>query len=184
MVIKKIPQIGSPLLRRKSKSVEDFNSKEVRQTIRDLVDTMRASNLIAMAAPQIGKNLRIFVAEIRKTKYRRPEEVSKLKVYINPKIIKLSEKKSAGYEGCGSVINAQLFGPVKRPEEVVVGAYDESGKKFQARADGLLGRAIQHEYDHLRGVLFTDKISDWEKIMSSEEYIKTRPRNKDSLKQD
>lgn len=174
MVIKKIPQIGNPLLRKKSKAVGDFQSQDIRQTIQDLTDTIRGSNLVAMSAPQIGRSLRIFITEIRKTKYRDSKQISKLMVYINPKIIKLSKKETVGYEGCGSVLHCQLFAPVKRPKEVAVEAYDQNGKKFRLEADGLLGRAIQHEYDHLEGILFTDKIHDWKKIMSSEEYVKMR----------
>lgn len=175
MIIKKLPQIGSPVLREKSKPVKDFKSKEVRQTIQDLTDTIRDSfDLVAMAAPQLGRSLRIFVTEIRKTKYRDPKQVSKLTIYINPEIIRLSRKETVGYEGCGSVLNRRLFAPVKRPKEVVIEAYDQNSKKFRLEAGGLLGRAIQHEYDHLEGILFTDKIHDWKKIMSSEEYIKMR----------
>ncbi|MCJ7804982.1 peptide deformylase [Patescibacteria group bacterium] len=175
MIIKKLPQIGNPVLREKSKPVKDFKSKEVQQTIQDLTDTIRdSSDLVAMAAPQLGRSLRIFITEIRKTEYRNPEQCSKLTIYINPEIIKLSKEETVGYEGCGSVLNCQLFAPVKRPKEVVVEAYDQNSKKFRLEVGGLLGRAIQHEYDHLEGILFTDKIHDWKKIMSSEEYIKMR----------
>lgn len=174
MVIKNTIQIGNPLLRKKSKAVLSINSKETQQLIADLVDTMRHNYLVGEAAPQIGRSLRIFVSEIRKTKNRDLKKEDRLKIYINPRIIKTAKKKIVDYEGCGSVIHAQLFAPVKRPGWVIVEALDKSGAKFQLKAKGLLARIIQHEYDHLEGVLFTDKIHDWTKIMGQKEYLRMR----------
>lgn len=76
------------------------------------------------------------------------------------------------YEGCGSVAYAKLFAPVKRPEKIVIKAIDENGNRFELKAGGMLSRVIQHEYDHLDGIEFTEKITDMRKIMSSEEYKK------------
>jgi peptide deformylase len=125
-----------------------------------------------MAASQIGEKHRIFVTEVRKTSHRNPKDIDKLRVYINPKIIWSSKKEIVIYEGCGSVAYAKLFAPVKRPEKIIIEAFDENGDKFQFKTDGLLSRVIQHEYDHLDGIEFTEKITDIKKIMSSEEYIK------------
>lgn len=132
---------------------------------------MRYHNLIGIAASQIGEKLKIFVTEVRKTKYRNLN-TDKFRVYINPKITWLSEKDVVIYEGCGSVAYAKLFSPVKRPEKIIIEAIDENGNKFKLKADGMLSRVIQHEYDHLCGIEFTEKITDMRKIMSSEEYIK------------
>lgn len=174
MAVRKVIQAGNPILREKSKIVSDIGSEKIQEIIKDLVDSMRNNHSIGMAAPQTGKGLRIFASEIRKTKYRSPSSVSGLKIYINPKIIKLSKNEAVGYEGCTSVANAQFFGPVKRPGGVIVEAFDRKGKKFSLEAKGLLARVIQHEHDHLEGILFTDKIDDWRKIISYEEYIKMR----------
>jgi len=177
MIIKKTPQIGHPILRKKAKPVKNFQAKNIKRAVKNLIDTMRDSDLIGLAAPQLGRSLRIFITEVRKTKYRtNPKQLSKLRVYINPKIIRLSKETSVDYEGCGSVIHAQLFAPVKRPEKVIIEAHNKKGQKFQAEESGLLGRVIQHEYDHLEGILFTDKIDDWEKILSLEEYKKYKER--------
>ena len=78
------------------------------------------------------------------------------------------------YEGCGSVAYSKLFAPVKRPKEVSIEAFDEKGKKFKLKADGFLARVILHEYDHLEGIAFTEKITDVTKMMSSGEYIKQK----------
>jgi peptide deformylase len=171
MIIKDIIQIGNPILSRKSEAVADIKSKETKKVIKNLTDSVRYHGLIGMAASQIGEKLRIFVTEVRNTKYRNLE-TDKLRVYINPKIIWSSKKEVVIYEGCGSVAYAKLFAPVKRPEKIVIKALDENGEEFELKADGMLARVIQHEYDHLDGIEFTEKITDMRKIMSSEEYQK------------
>ncbi len=172
MVIKKITQAGNPILRKKAKPITDIKSHKTKKIIKDLIDTMRGSALVGVSAPQIGQSFQIFVTEIRKTINRDIKEKDDLRIFINPKIIKSSKKEVVGYEGCGSVGSAQLFGPVKRQMEVTVEATDEKGEKFTLKAQGLLARVIQHEADHINGILFTDKISDYKKIMSGEEYKK------------
>ncbi len=172
MIIKEIIQIGNPLLKQKSKPVFDVNSIIAQKVTKNLIETMRYHNLVGMAASQIGEKLRIFITEVRKTKTRNPENADKLRVYINPKIIWKSKKQVVIYEGCGSVAYGKFFGPVKRPEKVIIEALDRNGNKFTLKAGGLLGRVIQHEYDHLEGIEFTEKITDMKKVMSSEEYRK------------
>ena len=171
MIIKNIIQIGNPILSRKSKVVVAIGSSETQRVIKNLVDSVRYHGLVGMAASQIGEKLRIFVTEVRSTKYRQLKN-DKLRVYINPKIIWSSKKQVVIYEGCGSVAYAKLFAPVRRPEKIIIEAYNEKGDKFQLKADGMLSRVIQHEYDHLDGMEFTEKITDMRKIMSLEEYKK------------
>ena len=105
---------------------------------------MRFHDLIGIAASQIGEKLRIFVTEVRKTKYRNLKK-DQLRVYINPEIIWSSKKEITINEGCGSVAYAKLFSPIKRPGKIVIEAFDENGDKFSLAADGMLGRVIQHE---------------------------------------
>lgn len=169
-MIKKAVQIGNPIVRNKSLEITDY--KKAAKIAVDLIDSMRACNLVGMAAPQIGLNVRIFVTEIRKTPTRLQKMSDKVRVFINPKIIAKSTKQTILYEGCGSVAHASLFGPVRRPEKVTVSAYDINGKKFILKADGLLAKIIQHETDHLNGILCIDKFTDTKKIMEREEYIK------------
>ncbi len=172
MIIENIIQIWNPILSKKSTLVRDFSSLEVKNIIQNLVDTMRANNLIGMASGQIWTKKRIFVTEVRKTSFRKSNDVGKLKIYINPKIIWKSKIECIIYEWCWSVAYSKLFAPVKRPKKILIEAYDEHWKIFQLKADWLLSRVIQHEYDHLDGIEFTEKITDIRKIMSSEEYIK------------
>lgn len=175
MIKRKATQAGNPIIRKKSSEVKDKDivSQIIKKIVRDLTDSMRFHGLVGMAAPQIGVNLRIFVTEIRKTKVRRKQKkIDPLRVYINPRILSSSKKQSSGYEGCGSVAFAQLFGPVKRAETLVVEAYDEQRRKFKVKATGLLARVIQHELDHLTGILFIDKVGNTKKLMSKDEYVR------------
>lgn len=172
MIIKSITQVGNPIIRKKSKNVKLITSPMVKKIIKDLTDSMRNANLVGMAAPQIGYNLRIFVTEIRTTTLRKTKELDKLRVFINPKIIDLSKKKILGYEGCGSVASSGIFGKVSRFTQITVSATDENNKKFEYTAKGLLARVIQHEFDHLEGVVFLDKVFDKKSLKSKEEYIK------------
>lgn len=181
MAIKKVIQIGDPRLNSKNKNVKNFGDLKIKKAIKDLVDTMRAKNLVGMAAPQIALNYNFFVTEPRETKVRKAENADDLKVYINPKIVSLSKKETIIYEGCGSVMAGQLFGPVKRPEEIVVEAYNEKGKKFRLTCNGLLSRVILHENDHLFGIEFTEKISDYKKILDLEHYLKMMKTRKENI---
>jgi peptide deformylase len=171
MIIEHIIQIWNPILSKKSTLVKDFDSLETKDIIENLVDTMRANNLIGMASWQIWAKKRIFVTEVRKTSFRNSDDVGKLTIYINPKIIRTSKVECVIYEWCWSVAYSKLFAPVRRPKKIIIQAYDRHWKIFQIKADWLLSRVIQHEYDHLDGIEFTEKILDIRKIMSSEEYI-------------
>lgn len=178
MIIKEIVQIGNPLLKQKTKIVKDINSKGVQRVIKNLKDSINYHKLVGLASPQIGGSLKIFVTKIDKTPNRNPDEIDKLRIYINPKITWSSKKEIVIYEGCGSVSYAEFFAPVKRPEEIIIEAFDENGEEFSLKADGLLSRVIQHEYDHMHGVEFIEKITDIKKAMSSGEYRKRILRSK------
>lgn len=165
MAVKKIIQIGHPALKAKNKQITSFDDLKLRQLVKDLKDTMIAGDLIGIAAPQIAKNFTVFVTQPRKTKLR-TNVGDKLRVYVNPVIIDSSNEKSIIFEGCGSVLDGKLFGPVKRPREIIIEAYYLSGRKFQLHCDGILARVIQHEYDHLSGIEFLEKISDYTQVMT------------------
>ena len=168
--------MGDKIIRTRSRSVSVPISKTSRRIITDLVDSMRHHELVGMAAPQIGKQVRIFVTEIRKTKLRKGDSVKSvdpLRVFINPRILSVSKNKIRGWEGCGSVASANLFALVQRPASLFVEAFNEEGKKFHFRATNLLARVIQHEMDHLNGIVFTDK-ADTKTYTSRNEYLKLR----------
>jgi peptide deformylase len=171
MIIENVIQIGNPILTAKNDRIIDFKDKKVKKTIQDLIDSMRHLDCVGMAAPQIGINFKIFVTEIRKTEYRESKDTDILRVFINPKIVWKSKKEVIIYEGCASVSHSDFFGPIRRPEKIMIKAMNEKGKKIKLKASGLLSRVIQHEYDHLIGIEFVEKITDMKKIMSREEYL-------------
>jgi len=174
MIIRNATQVGNPIIRKKAKNVANPKTKTTKQIIKNLVDSMRYHELVGMAAPQIGKSSRIFVTENRDTKLRKGDtkrDIDSLRVFINPRIISSSKKEMNGWEGCGSVAFANLFGTVKRPLSLVVEALDENGEKFQLKAQNLLARVIQHEMDHLNGIVFTDR-ANTKSYMSKDEYLR------------
>lgn len=172
MAVRETLQIGNPLLKAKNQKVADINDPKIKQVIQDCIDTMRANELIGIAAPQIGENFRIFVTEPRETDIRPKDQSDDLRTYINPNMTWSSDEQIEIWEGCGCVAHATLFAPVIRPKIITIEATDINGKKFQLKADGILGRVMQHEYDHLDGIEFVEKIKDLKRITSKEFYIK------------
>ena len=140
-----------PILRKKSEILEKVDDV-LRKLMDDMLETMYAANGIGLAAIQIGipKNL-IVIDLLTKEKKKDPM------YFINPKIIKKSEKLSKYEEGCLSIPN--LFAEVKRPSECEVQYLDYKGEKKILKATGLLATCIQHEIDHLKGILFIDYLS-------------------------
>jgi len=172
MAVRRVIQIGDPRLKNKNKVITDFNDKKLHGLIQDLKDTMNKTGLVGIASPQIGENYCVFVTHPRNTKTRNIGKEDIFRVYINPKISFFSQGEVIIYEGCGSVIKGLLFGPVKRPKEIKIEAFDEKGQKFEITTDGLLARVIQHEYDHMFGIEFIEKISDYKKLISQAFYRK------------
>lgn len=168
MSVIKTTLIGEPVLRETAESVIDVTDVRIQQTIADLIDTMREEQLIGMAAPQIGDPVRIFVSEIRETQFRKTG-FDTLRIYINPEIMSFSRETELDYEGCGSIPG--LFGKVERSVEIFLKYQDEEGVPREMTASGLLARVIQHEIDHLNGVLFTD-LADPKSLVSKDYYIK------------
>ncbi len=149
MTVRKIVKYGTPSLREKSKEVHKI-SKKVQILVDDLYDTMYATNGVGLAAPQIGENLRVFVIDVGTD----PKTMNPI-TFINPKIIK-KEGAINSYEGCLSFPEA--YTNVRRYKSVKIKALDIKGKPFilEVTDGSLLARAIQHEFDHLDGILFID----------------------------
>lgn len=171
MAVKEIIQLGDLKLKAENKRIDNFEDKKVKELTKDLVDTMRGEVLVGISAPQIGENYQMFITEIKKTEFRTGDQIDQLRVYINPEIISLSTDESIIYEGCGSVEMGNVFAPVSRPKRVKIVAMDENGKNFQIDCDGLLARVIQHEYDHLQGIEFIERVKDKKDIISREKYL-------------
>lgn len=172
MAVRKVVEAGDIRLKAKNKIVKNFQSPKLKKLIRDLADTMYKTDLIGIASPQIGKNYQVCITHPRDTGSRKLVRADKLRVFINPKIVQSSKQKRLIYEGCGSLDNGGIFGPVLRPQEIEVQAYDENGKKFSLRSNGILARVIQHEYDHLQGIEFIQKVADYNKVIVQKHYRK------------
>lgn len=172
MAVKKVIMAGDPKLKIRNKVVSDYKSPKVQKLIKDLIATNRKAGLIGIAASQIGQNYMVFITHPINTKARKLGKTDKLRVYINPKITYKSKKQNLIYEGCGSVANGAIFGPVIRPKEIEIQAINEKGQKFSLRTDGILARVIQHEYDHLNGIEFIQKVSDYSKVIVQNHYRK------------
>jgi len=149
MAILKILKYGDPILRQKAKEVSKI-SKKIRTLIENMIDTMYANNGVGLAAPQVGESLRIFVIDVSAD-----NEPYNPIVFVNPKIIK-KEGAVCPKEGCLSFPEAFCY--VRRYSDVKVKALDINGRPFvlDAKNGELLAYAIQHENDHLDGILFID----------------------------
>jgi peptide deformylase len=142
-------------LRRKARPVTKFD-KDLHTLIDDMVETMREAPGVGLAAPQIGLSERLLVVEYYLREEDEDDEEAPKKVWaiINPEIVKATEEKVMGVEGCLSIPG--LVGEVKRHEEVLVKGLNRHGKPMKVKAKGWLARIFQHEIDHLNGVLFPD----------------------------
>jgi len=175
-----ILQKGSPVLRKTAEAVplSDIHNAEIQKIITDMKTALRPyKEGVALAAPQIGHSSRIFVVSGHVFNPEALQEDNKEKanspdlVFINPEIVKTSRKKEWMSEGCLSV--KDTFGEIKRAEKTTVRAYDEQGSIFTRGASGLFAQIIQHEVDHLNGVLFIDNAKELRNIPPRDTEINT-----------
>lgn len=151
MALREVVTIPDPVLRRKARKVTNFDG-DLQKLIDDMVETMREAPGVGLAAPQIAVSERLVVVEFGDEEDETVEP--KLYVVVNPEIVKNSDKKVNGVEGCLSIPN--IVGDVDRFESIVVKGQNRNGKPIKIKASGWLARIFQHEIDHLEGVLFTD----------------------------
>lgn len=135
----------NPILKKIAKPIEDPTDPEIRDLIFEMLETMEKNNGLGLAAPQIGKSIRLCTIKLDGETY----------ILINPKIVGKSWKKEIGEEGCLSF--PEIFVPVKRHSKVKVRFTDKEGKEITVKAAGLLARAFQHEIDHLDGITIEDR---------------------------
>ena len=140
--------LGDEVLRKKALPIGDIDPSIV-ALANDMLEAMRAGRGIGLAGPQVGSLFRLFVTEI---------EGDKSRVFINPSIVETSPELSDYEEGCLSIPG--MYADVQRPSQVRIQAWNERGRPFTIEADGLLARVILHEYDHLDGTLFIDRLSE------------------------
>ena len=151
-----IVQYGHPVLRWKSKPIQSINA-ELRSTVREMFDLMYSAKGIGLAANQVGLPFRFFVVNVTADPEQQDEEF----VFINPRI-RRRKGATTGEEGCLSLPG--LYANIERAEEIVVEAYDLDGEGFEMELDELPARVVQHETDHLDGVLFVDRLDPEERL--------------------
>ncbi len=163
-MILKVVKYGDPVLRKKGARIESI-TPEIKKLIGDMFETMYAAKGVGLAAQQIGQALQLTVIDVRGVTDRpstlelkgKAADVAEFMplVLINPELTLVGDQ-AAGPEGCLSF--PEVFAEISRPEFVDVKALNEKGKPIEFRAGGLLGRAVQHETDHLNGILFIDRM--------------------------
>lgn len=176
--MKEIVQKDNPVLRQQAKSIPAslIKSDKIKSIIKAMREALKKQDDgVAIAAPQIGESLRIFVVSGKVYQImKREKENDKTKeyadeIYINPEITKLSKKRHRIEEGCLSV--RWLYGKVSRAEKATIKAIDENGKEFTKGGSGILAQIFQHEVDHLDGILFTDKAENIEEIPPEKQHV-------------
>lgn len=163
MAIREILEYPDPRLREVAKPVEKVDDS-IRQLVEDMAETMYAAPGVGLAATQIGVGLRVFVIDIAGE-----DEPSDLKAFINPELLELDGTQTWN-EGCLSFPGVSE--EIKRAERVRVRALDVNGKPFELEAEGLLAVAVQHENDHLNGVLMIDKLNALKRRMMGKKLAK------------
>lgn len=179
MPLREIVTLPEPILRRKAKPVTKFD-RDLQSLIDDMIETMRDAPGVGLAAPQVNIGEQLIVVEYAEHEDEEeelededaegtPQKPKKLYVMINPEIVKASEEKVMGIEGCLSIPGLQ--GEVERHEKIQVKGLNRFGKPQKLKVEGWMARIFQHEIDHLNGVLFTDLATRVWKPQEDEEPI-------------
>ena len=154
MAVRRIVYLGEPVLRQKAAEIEEITD-EIVKLAQDLAETMLSADGLGLAAPQIGESRRVIAVRISGPDSEQEEEEPRVAVIINPVITAASEERESGAEGCLSLPTLQ--GIVERSSGVEVRGIGVDGEEIVVSADGIVARALQHEIDHLDGVVFIDR---------------------------
>ena len=158
MAVRPILRIGDPLLRQVSDRVDEYDTPELHELVHDMFDTMAAADGAGLAAPQIGVLKRVMIFGVEATpRYPDAESVPST-VLINPEYTVLDESVGGFWEGCLSVPG--MRGYVERPAHIAYRGYDQYGKPIEREVTGFHAIVFQHEYDHLDGILYPDRLAD------------------------
>ncbi len=169
MAIRPVLRLGDPRLFQLASEVDEFNHPELDALINDLFDTMAAEDGVGLAAPQIGVGLRVVIFGFDSNpRYPDSDAVPKT-ILINPQITPLSDDKEDGWEGCLSVPG--MRGLVSRYTHIRYTGLDATGTAVDKTASGFHARVVQHEYDHLDGIIYTQRLSDSHKYGFTEELL-------------
>jgi len=173
MAILKVARMGHPVLRARAQPIpqNEITSARIQRLIDDMFETMHEYGGIGLAGPQVHEGLRVFVAGVRATPVTpelNDDADMPLLTLINPEVTLVSEPTASGWEGCLSI--PDIRGMVPRAANVRVQAFDRTGRRVTLTARGLPARVIQHETDHLDGILFFDRMGSFESLTFMDEY--------------
>lgn len=165
MAILKVARMGHPVLRKKARALEptEVRTAPFQKLIDDMIETMHEYAGIGLAGPQVHESLRLFVAGIEQ-----PDGSMRVMPFVNPEVTPVGITTTEDWEGCLSI--PDIRGRVTRPDRIVLRALDRRGKPFETELSGYPARVVQHETDHLDGVLFFDRMSSFESLTFLEEY--------------
>ena len=169
MAVRKILRMGHPLLRRVAREVTEFDSVELDQLLGDMFDTMRAAQGVGLAAPQIGVSHRVVIFGLEQNERYPEAEAVPWTILINPVIEPVGEATQQGWEGCLSVPG--MRGLVRRHSCIRYRGYDETGRPIEREANGFHAVVVQHECDHLDGILYPQRITDMRNFGFEEEML-------------
>jgi len=159
MAVRRVLKMGEPLLYRRADPVDTFDTPVLHELVQDMFDTMTALNGAGLAAPQIGVSLRVVIFGFEANpRYPDVQPVPKT-VLVNPELEPLGEEREDGWEGCLSVPG--LRGLVTRHRRLRYRGFDTSGARIDRAVEGFHARVVQHECDHLDGILYPMRLSDW-----------------------
>lgn len=167
MAVREIKILGDPVLRKPSEVVGELDDG-VRILVKDLFETMYRAEGIGLAAPQVGVSQRVLVVDVGTA----DEDGMGAVALVNPVVVESSREKSKAPEGCLSIPDMEEV--VERPETVTVEGLDPDGEPVTMEVSGLLSRALQHEIDHLDGILFIDRVSPLKRRMLLKKWQKSR----------
>jgi peptide deformylase len=177
MSILKVARMGHPVLRAKARSLDraDIKSATVQRLIDDMIETMQEYHGVGLAGPQVHEGLRVFVATLDAG--RDVETPSEPIAIINPEITPVANDLVEDWEGCLSI--PDIRGRVPRLREIKLRAFDRNGERMEIRASNFSARVIQHETDHLDGILFFDRMKSFESLTFLDEYSRYWVKNDD-----
>ena len=166
MSILKVALMGHPVLRERARPIDKAEIKDpfFQKLIDDMIETMHECHGVGLAAPQVHEGLRLFVALLDDD----PDSKGEAIAIINPEIVPNASDTREGWEGCLSI--PDIRGRVPRARQITVRAYDRRGKRIEVKASGFTARVIQHETDHLDGVLFFDRMRSFQTLTFLDEY--------------
>ena len=158
MAIREILKMGNPILLKESEKVKKFDTPEIHELIKDMIETMKDAQGAGLAAPQVGESIQLVIFGVDKNeRYPDAEEVP-FTVLINPVITPLTQEKEDDWEGCLSVPG--MRGVVPRYKTINYKGFDQYGNEINRNAEGFHARVVQHECDHLIGILYPSRIEN------------------------